>query len=70
MKSQKYVIVNGQLYYRDPVGVFLLCLSKEEMTKIINEYHGFSCVGHYSWRATTHQVLKASFYWPTLFFDV
>ena len=34
------------------------------------EFHEGICGGHYNWRATTHKILKAGFYWPKLFGDV
>ena len=59
MKSQKYVIANGQLYWRDPLGILLLCLTEDEAQKALQEFHEGICGGHYSWRATTHKILRA-----------
>ena len=70
LKSQKYMVANGRLYWRDPSGILLLCLTEEEVGSIIAEFHEGICGGHYSWRATAHKILKASFYWPKLFGDV
>ena len=39
MKSQKYVIANGQLYWRDPLGILLLCLTENEVQNILTEFH-------------------------------
>ena len=70
LQAQKIVISNGQLYWKDPVGIFLLCLVEEEIHKVIDEFHNCVCGVHYSWRATTHKILKARFYWPKLFGEV
>ena len=70
MKSQKYIVANGQLYWRDPSGILLLCLTENEVENIMTEFHEGICGGHYSWRATAHKILKAGFYWPKLFSDV
>ena len=47
MKSQKYVIANGQLYWRDPLGILLLCLTENEVQDIMTEFHEGLCGGHY-----------------------
>ena len=52
------------------MGILLLCLTEDESTKTIKDYHEKLCGGHYSWKATTHKILKAGFYWPTLFGDI
>lgn len=62
MKSQKYVITNGLLYWKYLVVVLLLCLTEDEIPEIINEYHGCDCGGHYSWKATVHKILNVGFY--------
>eukprot|EP00253_Pinus_taeda_P004647 PITA_04647 len=35
----------------------------------IKDHHERLCVGHYSWKVTTHKILQTGFYWPTLFSD-
>lgn len=67
LQAQKYIISNGQIYWKDLVGVLLLCLVEGENHKVIEEFHGGVCGGHYNWKTTSHKILKARFYWPTLF---
>lgn len=69
IKAKPYVIAEGRLYWKDPVGILLLCLTKDEFTKTIKYYHEKLCGGHYSWKATEHKILQVGFYWPTLFGD-
>ena len=38
--------------------------------EVIKEYHECLCGGHYSWRVSSHKILKSSFYWPSLFANV
>lgn len=52
IKAQPYVIVEGRLYWKDPVGILLLCLTEDESTKMIKDYHERLCGGHYSWKVT------------------
>lgn len=35
LKSQKFVIANGHMYKRDPSGILLLCLTKNEVDEIM-----------------------------------
>lgn len=70
LKAQKFFISKGQLYWKDPIGILLLWLTEEEVPKIINEFHACACGGHYSWKVTAHKILKAGFYWLTMFSDV
>ena len=34
------------------------------------DFHSSLCEGHYSWKTTAHKILRAGYYWPTLFPDV
>lgn len=63
------MIVEGRLYWKDPVGILLLCLTEDEFTEAIKDYHEGLCGGHYSWKVIAHKILQARFYWPTLFGD-
>ena len=47
LKSQPYVIIDAKLYWKDPAGILLLCLTEGESMEFIKEYHGNLCGGHY-----------------------
>lgn len=70
LQAQKYIISDGQLYYKDSVGVLLLCLVEGKTHKVNEEFYGGVCGGHYIWKTTTHKILKVGFYWPALFGNV
>jgi len=70
LKSQKHIVANGQLYWRDPSGVLLLCRTENEVESVLIEFHEGICGGHCSWRSTAHKILKVGFYWPKLFGDI
>ena len=70
LKARPYVIIDAKLYWKDPVGVLLLCLTEGESMEVIKEYHECLCGGHYSWKVNAHKILKSGFYWPSLFSDV
>ena len=62
IKAQPYVIIEANLYWKDPVGVLLLCLTEEETIEVIKEYHECLCRGHSNWKVTAHKILKLGFY--------
>ena len=70
LRSQKYNVANGRLYWKDPAGILLLCLTEQEVDEVMTEFHEGICGGHYSWRSTAHKILRAGFFWPKLFGDV
>ena len=48
LKSQKFVVAIGRLYWRDPSGILLPCLTESEVENIMAEFHEGICGGHYS----------------------
>ena len=70
LKSSRYVIINGFLYWKDPGGILLNCLLETEVREKINEFHKKDYGGHLYWKTTAYKILRAGFYWPTLFTDV
>ena len=69
LKSAKFCILDKFLYWKDPGGILLNCLLEEEAKKKIKEFHNEDCGGHPYWKTTTHKILRAGFYWPTIFAD-
>ena len=45
-------------------------LLENEAKAKIQEFHKEDCGGHLYWKVTAHKILRAWFYWPTLFLDV
>ena len=37
---------------------------------MVNEFHKGDYGGHNSWKLTSDKILRAGFYWPSLFSDV
>jgi hypothetical protein len=70
LKALKFCILEGNLYWKDPGGILLNCLLKDEADKVLQDFHAGDCGGHLSWKTTTNKILRAGFYWPTLFVDV
>jgi hypothetical protein len=50
LKAVKYCILGENLFWKDPIGILLNFLTKEETKDIINEFHKGICGGHHAWR--------------------
>ena len=70
LKSFRYCITNGFLYWKDHRGILLNCLLDTKVRDNINEIHKKDCGGHLFWKTTAYKILRAGFYWPTQFLDV
>ena len=57
-------------YWKDLGGILLNCLLEDESRHTIEEFHKGDYGGHRSWKLTANNILRAGFYWPSLFSDV
>ena len=67
LKSSRYCLINGFLYWKDLGGILLNCLLETEVRGKINEFHKKDCGGHLFWKTTAYKILRVGSYWPTLF---
>eukprot|EP00253_Pinus_taeda_P023948 PITA_23948 len=58
------------LGWRNPEGIVLRCVDEIESKKLVSEFHSGFCGGHYAARTTAHKILRAGYYWPSIFSDV
>ena len=70
LKAAKFYIMNQYLYWKDLGGVLLNCLLGNDAQRKMKEFHKGYCGGDHSWKVTTNKILRAGFYWPSLFSDV
>jgi hypothetical protein len=70
LKYSRYCIINGYLYWKDPRSILLNYLFETEVKEKIDEFHKKDCGGHFFWKTIAYKVLRAGFYWPTLFPDI
>ena len=68
-QAKDYMIVGDTLYRRGVDTVLRRCLTHEEAEKALNECHSGACGGHQSGYATTQKILRAGYFWPTMFKD-
>jgi hypothetical protein len=69
LKSTKYCLTEDGHGCKDPDVVLLRCVNKDEANKLLEELHSGYCGGHFTTRTTAHKILRARYYWPTLFVD-
>jgi hypothetical protein len=70
LHAVKYCIIDGKLYWKDPLGFLLSCLVETETERVIDEFHEGVCGGHHAWWETAYKILRVGYYWPKLFTDV
>ena len=70
LRATKYCIHENMLYWRYPSRMLLRCLDKEQSMKVMQQFHSSMCGGHHYWKTTAHKILRAGYYWPTLFSNV
>ena len=45
-------------------------LLENEAQQTMKEFYQGVCGGHHSWKVTVNKILRAGFYWPSIFSDV
>jgi hypothetical protein len=69
VNSRQFVVVGHRLFRRGSDGVLRRCVSETEVQAILIACHDSACGGHFSGQLTMQKILKASYFWPTLFKD-
>jgi hypothetical protein len=67
LRSTYFQLINDILFRKNFDGVFLRFLEKEESKKVLVELHSSDVGGHFGGDMTAHKVLRAGYYYPTLF---
>jgi hypothetical protein len=69
LNSAQYHLVNSVLFHVNYDGVLLRCLKHEHADKVLKELHDGPAGGHFTRNTNSHKILRAGYYWPTLFRD-
>lgn len=69
VNSRHFAIIANRLYRRGIDGVLRRCVSEPETSKILVACHDGTCGGHFSGRLTAQKILRAGYFWPTMFRD-
>eukprot|EP00253_Pinus_taeda_P002987 PITA_02987 len=68
-QSQPYRIIGDTLYRFGADSILCHCLTHEEAERVLNDCHSGACGGHMSGYATTQKILRAGYFWPSIFKD-
>ena len=69
LQAIPYCLMNGILFKKDLQGVLLRCIKLDQVEHILYQFHEGPAGGHFSPRATALKVMKAGYYWPSVFKD-
>ena len=69
LHAKNYLIIGDTLYRRGVDSVLRRCLTREEVDIVLNDSHIGACGCHLSGLAMAHKILRASYFWPTIFKD-
>ena len=69
LQAIRYIIVKGNLWWRNFEGILLKCVDQEQTKEVLSEMHVGVCGGHYMAKTTAPKVMRARFWWPSLFKD-
>ena len=70
MQATKYFLTQEGLGWKNPNGLILKCVAEEESRRLIEGFHSGFCGVHFAAKTTTHKILRAGYYRPTLYMDV
>jgi hypothetical protein len=62
LKDMKYCLTQDGLRWRNPDGVILMCVNKEETNKLVINFHSGYCGGNVAAHTTTHNILRVGYY--------
>jgi len=69
LKSAPFQLVNGILFCKNFDEILMRCLERDEADKVLSELHEGEAGGHFGGDTIANKVLRAGYYWPTLFKD-
>eukprot|EP00253_Pinus_taeda_P003259 PITA_03259 len=69
LKSNQYHLSNDTVYRKNCDGIWLSCLEKDDADHVLKEMHDDLAGGHYGGDTTAHKILRAGYYWTTVFRD-
>ena len=69
MQSIPFILVGDILFRRDLNVALLRCINPDQTDRMIKRFHDDPDGGHFSTRTTIIKIMRAGYYWPTLFND-
>ena len=68
-KSVAYSWIQGDLFYTEEDLIIRTCVREEEVFDILKYTHDEPCGRHFADKRTPYKVLRAGYFWPSLFKD-
>jgi hypothetical protein len=68
-QAPRYLLIGDILYRRGVDTILRRCLTIDEVDKVLNDCHSGACGGHLSGITTAQKIIRAGYFWPTLFHD-
>ena len=68
-QATKYVLLEGELYYRTVDGILLRCLGDDEAKNLMGEIHEGVCGAHQPAFKMKWMIRRNGYYWPTILED-
>ena len=65
--AKNYLIIGDTLYHRGVHSILCWCMTHEEAEIVLNDADSGACGGHLSGLAMTQKILRANYFWPTIF---
>ena len=69
LHAKNHLIIGDTLYRRGVDSVLRHCLTHEEAKIVLNDSHSGACGGHLSRLAMAQKILRAGYFYPTIFKD-
>jgi hypothetical protein len=69
LSGPHYLLIGDILYRRGVDTILHRCLTIDEVDRVLNDCHSGACGGHISSISTAQKIIRAGYFWPTLFHD-
>lgn len=69
VNSRHFIVIGHRLFRRGADGILRRCVSEVEVPTILEACHDSACGGHFSGQLTGQKILRAWYFWPSLFRD-
>ena len=69
VNSRHFLVMGNRLFRRGADEFLRRCVSETEVESILVACHDSACGGHFSGQLTGQKILRAGYFWPTLFQD-
>ena len=64
-----YVLIDDVLFRKDYNEMLIRCIDNNQIEKVLSKFHDGSTGGHFSAKTTAWKIMRAGYYWPTMFKD-